>query len=54
MKPWEVLPPIAKFPVLLIINLKHDQQCLDAIRNIFDKMGDNPKAGFNRIAPASA
>ncbi|MFC6998402.1 acyl-CoA carboxylase subunit beta [Rufibacter roseus] len=29
-----------------------DQECLDHIRNIFDKMGDNPKAGFNRAEPA--
>ncbi|MBK0401949.1 acyl-CoA carboxylase subunit beta [Adhaeribacter sp. BT258] len=29
-----------------------DQECLDAIRNIFDKMGDYDKAGFNRAAPA--
>ncbi|WP_066833739.1 acyl-CoA carboxylase subunit beta [Rufibacter ruber] len=31
---------------------KTDQECLDHIRNIFDKMGDNPKAGFNRVASA--
>jgi acetyl-CoA carboxylase carboxyltransferase component len=31
---------------------ENDQQCLDAIRAIFDKMGDNPTAGFNRAAPA--
>jgi acetyl-CoA carboxylase carboxyltransferase component len=31
---------------------ENDQQCLDAIRSIFDKMGENPKAGFNRITPA--
>jgi acetyl-CoA carboxylase carboxyltransferase component len=31
---------------------ENDQQCLDAIRNIFDKMGANPTAGFNRITPA--
>ncbi|GAB3530313.1 carboxyl transferase domain-containing protein [Pontibacter brevis] len=31
---------------------KDDQEALDHIRNIFDKMGDNPKAGFNRMAPA--
>ncbi|WP_205501863.1 acyl-CoA carboxylase subunit beta [Rufibacter psychrotolerans] len=29
-----------------------DQECLDHIRNIFDKMGENPKAGFNRAASA--
>ncbi|ALI99604.1 acyl-CoA carboxylase subunit beta [Rufibacter tibetensis] len=29
-----------------------DQECLDHIRNIFDKMGENPKAGFNRTTPA--
>ncbi|QMU26817.1 acyl-CoA carboxylase subunit beta [Adhaeribacter radiodurans] len=29
-----------------------DQECLDAIRNILDKIGDNPKAGFNRVTPA--
>ena len=28
-----------------------DEECLDAIRNIFDKIGDFEKAGFNRIAP---
>lgn len=27
---------------------KNDEECLESIRNIFDKMGDNPKAGFNR------
>ena len=26
-----------------------DQECLDAIRSIFDKIGDSPKAGFNRV-----
>jgi acetyl-CoA carboxylase carboxyltransferase component len=31
---------------------ENDQQCLDAIRNIFDKMGANPTAGFNRATPA--
>ncbi|WP_210466411.1 acyl-CoA carboxylase subunit beta [Rufibacter roseolus] len=30
-----------------------DQECLDHIRNIFDKMGENPKAGFNRVAAAN-
>ncbi|MBA3901415.1 MAG: acyl-CoA carboxylase subunit beta [Bacteroidetes bacterium] len=29
----------------------NDQECLDRIRNIMDKIGDNPKAGFNRIEP---
>ena len=32
---------------------KDDQEALDHIRNIFDKMGDMPKAGFNRAAPAA-
>ncbi len=27
-----------------------DQDCLDAIRKIFDKLGHNPTAGFDRIA----
>ncbi len=31
----------------------NDQACLDAIRNIFDKLGHTPKAGFDRIKPAS-
>lgn len=31
---------------------ENDQQCLDAIRTIFDKMGDNPTAGFNWTTPA--
>ena len=26
-----------------------DEECLDSIKSIFDKMGDSPKAGFNRI-----
>jgi len=26
-----------------------DEECLDHIRNIFDKLGDNPKAGFSRV-----
>lgn len=30
---------------------KSDQEALDAIRRIFDKMGEPPKAGFNRVAP---
>ncbi|WP_162053806.1 acyl-CoA carboxylase subunit beta [Pontibacter pamirensis] len=32
---------------------KNDQEALDHIRKIFDKMGENPKAGFNRAAPAA-
>jgi len=28
-----------------------DQDCLDAIRKIFDKIGHNPKAGFDRAEP---
>jgi len=32
---------------------KDDKEALDHIRNIFDKLGENPKAGFNRMAPAS-
>ncbi|MGV3589080.1 MAG: acyl-CoA carboxylase subunit beta [Adhaeribacter sp.] len=28
-----------------------DQECLDHIRNIFDKMGESNKAGFNRATP---
>ncbi|KAA9338357.1 acyl-CoA carboxylase subunit beta [Hymenobacter busanensis] len=28
-----------------------DEECLDHIRNIFDKMGANPTAGFSRKAP---
>ncbi|WP_114784302.1 acyl-CoA carboxylase subunit beta [Botryobacter ruber] len=31
---------------------KNDQECLDHIRTIFDKMGDFDKAGFNRSEPA--
>ncbi|AKQ44652.1 methylcrotonoyl-CoA carboxylase [Rufibacter radiotolerans] len=30
-----------------------DQECLDHIRNIFDKMGENPKAGFSRVTSAA-
>lgn len=30
-----------------------DQECLDSIRTIFDKIGENPKAGFNRKEPKS-
>jgi 3-methylcrotonyl-CoA carboxylase beta subunit len=29
-----------------------DQECLDAIKNIFDTLGENPKAGFDRKTPA--
>src|SRR5688572_9646754 len=29
----------------------NDQECLDAIRNIFDKIGDFDKAGYNRATP---
>src|SRR5688500_12025286 len=29
-----------------------DQDCLQAIRQIFDKMGEPQQAGFNRVAPA--
>ena len=28
-----------------------DQDCLDAIKRIFDKIGHNPKAGFDRVDP---
>ncbi len=28
-----------------------DQECLDAIKKLFDKMGESDKAGFNRIQP---
>lgn len=28
-----------------------DQDCLNAIRNIFDKLGSNPSAGFDRAEP---
>ena len=28
---------------------KDDKDCLDSIRNIFDKIGDYPKAGFSRV-----
>lgn len=30
----------------------NDQSCLEYIRSIVSKIGDNPKAGFDRIAPA--
>ncbi|WP_018477078.1 acyl-CoA carboxylase subunit beta [Pontibacter roseus] len=32
---------------------KDDKEALDHIRTIFDKLGENPKAGFSRIEPAS-
>lgn len=32
---------------------KTEQECLDHIRNIIDKLGPAPTAGFNRIAPAA-
>lgn len=32
---------------------KDDKECLDRIRNIFDKMGDNARAGFSRVAPVA-
>ncbi len=28
-----------------------DKACLEAIRNIFDKMGERPNAGFSRVTP---
>lgn len=31
---------------------ENDQECLDAIKKIFDKLGEKEKAGFNRTAPA--
>ncbi len=30
---------------------ENDEKCLDAVRRLFDKMGDPAKAGFNRIEP---
>ena len=30
-----------------------DEECLDHIRNIFDKLGATPKAGFSRAEPAA-
>ena len=30
----------------------NDQACLDHIRNLFDKLGANQTAGFNRVVPA--
>lgn len=32
---------------------KDDHDCLNRIRNIFEKLGENPKAGFSRIKPAA-
>ncbi|MBC7446771.1 MAG: acyl-CoA carboxylase subunit beta, partial [Hymenobacteraceae bacterium] len=32
---------------------KNDQDALDRIRAIFDKLGEEPKAGFNRAAPVA-
>ncbi len=32
---------------------KDDKEALDHIRNIFDKMGDKPVAGFSRVEPAA-
>jgi 3-methylcrotonyl-CoA carboxylase beta subunit len=29
---------------------KNDEECLNTIRNIMDKLGENPKAGFSRTA----
>ncbi|WP_187264759.1 acyl-CoA carboxylase subunit beta [Pontibacter beigongshangensis] len=31
---------------------KDDKECLDHIRTIFDKLGENPRAGFSRATPA--
>ena len=30
---------------------KTEEECLDQVKNIISKVGDSPKAGFNRIAP---
>jgi len=30
---------------------KTEEECLDCVRNIISKIGDSPKAGFNRIDP---
>ncbi|MCO4293771.1 acyl-CoA carboxylase subunit beta [Solitalea sp. MAHUQ-68] len=30
---------------------ENDQDCLDKIRSLIDKLGENPKAGFSRIEP---
>ncbi|QNL48519.1 acyl-CoA carboxylase subunit beta [Olivibacter sp. SDN3] len=37
-----------------VTDYKHpdDKSCLDSIRSIVDKIGDNPSAGFNRTPPA--
>ncbi|MDP4284765.1 MAG: carboxyl transferase domain-containing protein [Bacteroidota bacterium] len=32
---------------------KNEEECLDHVKNIISKIGDFPKAGFNRIEPAS-
>lgn len=32
---------------------KTEEECLDCVRDIISKIGDTPKAGFNRIAPVS-
>jgi len=32
---------------------ENDEDCLQHIRNTMDKIGDQPKAGFNRIAPGT-
>ncbi|MER2996088.1 acyl-CoA carboxylase subunit beta [Pontibacter populi] len=32
---------------------KDDKEALDHIRTIFDKLGDNPKAGFSRVEPVA-
>ncbi|NEM98003.1 acyl-CoA carboxylase subunit beta [Pontibacter burrus] len=32
---------------------KDDKEALDHIRTIFDKLGENPKAGFSRVEPAA-
>jgi acetyl-CoA carboxylase carboxyltransferase component len=32
---------------------KDDKEALDHIRTIFDKLGEKPKAGFSRVAPAA-
>jgi acetyl-CoA carboxylase carboxyltransferase component len=31
----------------------NDEQCLDAIRRIFDKIGESSKAGFSRVTPVA-
>ena len=30
---------------------KTEEECLDCVRNIISKLGDTPKAGFNRVSP---